>query len=408
MTNPSPQEPQNSIPERRKRAAAGVTFDEMIGIIVAFSTIGAILFWSLRDKQSTFANNFDWAKNPNVLVADEDEIDSVANSDASVKFKGSDAQEEKLAIVNNSSEPNRPVVVAPGDSGFGTTGEVAPKSYRLETAKKIAPITGVAVIPELTRPNTQNPQDLDVDSGKVDPPEIPEPSLDSTKEQPSGIAPDKAPDPTSTPSTPQDPAATTEMPNDVEPSYWAYPFVKQMSEQALVPDFADDSNFEPDKLITRASMATLISQAFPDQPKTQSIKQFKDVTNNNAIAADIDQAVRIGFMQGYSDQEFRPLENIPRYQVLVTLASGLGLKPSQNAEQVLQKFSDGTNIPDWSKQQVAAAIEAGLAVNRPDFAQDALNPDESATRAEVAAMIHQALVKTGKLKAIDSEYLLNP
>ena len=198
------------------------------------------------------------------------------------------------------------------------------------------------------------------------------------------------------------------MPDDVAPSYWAYPFVKQMSDKQLVAELTEDEDFEPDKLITRASMATLISQAFEDRPSTKSIKKFNDVTNKNAIAADIDKAVSTGFMQGYSDDEFRPLENIPRYQVLVTLATGLGLKPSQDSSAILQKFGDSTNMPDWAKEQVAAAAEAGLIVNRPGVAPNLLSPDASATRAEVAAMIHQALVQTGKLNAIESEYILKP
>ncbi|MGD1918920.1 MAG: S-layer homology domain-containing protein [Pleurocapsa sp.] len=155
-------------------------------------------------------------------------------------------------------------------------------------------------------------------------------------------------------------------------------------------------------------MATLISQAFDNTPKNEAIKKFEDVSNQNAIAADIDQAVRMGFMQGYSDDEFRPFDNIPRYQVLVTLATGLGLTPSQDASQILQKFGDGANMPDWAKQQVAAAVESGLVVNRPNVASDSLSPNESATRAEVSAMIHHALVKTGKLEPLESEYILKP
>ncbi|MCC0176914.1 S-layer homology domain-containing protein, partial [Waterburya agarophytonicola K14] len=211
-------------------------------------------------------------------------------------------------------------------------------------------------------------------------------------------------EPKSTATTPE----KTEIPEDIAPTYWAYPFVKQMSDQGLVADLTEDQDFEPDKLITRASMATLISQAFDNKPKNKAIKKFEDVTNKNAIAADIDKAVGMGFMQGYSDDEFRPLENIPRYQVLVTLATGLGLKPSQDATQILQKFGDGSDLPDWAKQQVAAAAEAGLIVNRPNVAANSLSPNKSATRAEVAAMIHQALVKTGKLKPLESEYILKP
>ena len=62
MTNPSPPEPRNSIPEpipeRRRRPATGVTFDEMIAMIVAFSTIGTILFWAIGGRNSKLASNF--------------------------------------------------------------------------------------------------------------------------------------------------------------------------------------------------------------------------------------------------------------------------------------------------------------------------------------------------------------
>ncbi len=208
----------------------------------------------------------------------------------------------------------------------------------------------------------------------------------------------------------EEPVATTpdrvKTPQDVDPGYWAYPFVRGMNSQLDIPEFGDDQNFEPDKQITRAGMATLISQAFKTKPENEGLKNFKDVTNKNAIAADIDKAVRTGFMQGYSDDEFRPLENIPRYQVLVTLATGLGLEPSQDPEQILQKFGDGAEMPDWAKKQVAAASEAGLIVNSPKLDGDVLAPNQSATRAEVAAMIHQALVKTGEVEPLESEYIV--
>ena len=200
----------------------------------------------------------------------------------------------------------------------------------------------------------------------------------------------------------------TEMPRDVTAEDWAYPFVKQMSDRGLVSALTGDQNFEPNKLITRASMATLISRAFDTQPETQGIKQFQDVTNRNEIAADIDKAVRLGFMKGYSENTFRPLENIPRYQVLVALATGLDLKPSQDADQILQKLNGSENLPDWAKEQIAAAYEAKLIVNRPEFGKNSLRPNRSATRAEVAAMIHQALVHEGKLKPLESEYILQP
>ena len=375
MTNSSPQDPQNSIPERRKRLAGGVTVDEMIGIIVAFSTIGTILFWSLGSKRSGLIDSLGLGRVSNLLSTESERIEPGTN------FTGiTDADSSELTSRLSASESVRTSTSRTQD--FDLTSAVKQKSYQLDSEAKLVPLAGVATLPSLTTKPDGNQGDGTTDNVNTG---------TTAKTEPQTTVADQ-----------------TEMPNDVTPSYWAYPFVKQMSDEALVPEFTDDRDFAPDNLISRAGMAKLISQAFDMQPETQGAKKFKDVTNEQAIAADIDKAVSTGFMQGYSDDEFRPWENISRYQVLVALATGLGLKPSQDTDRILQKFADGKDIPDWAKQQVAAAAEARLIVNPPGYAKNTLMPNQPATRAEVAAMIHQALVKTGKLKPIESEYILNP
>ncbi len=90
--------------------------------------------------------------------------------------------------------------------------------------------------------------------------------------------------------------------------------------------------------------------------------------------------------------------------MLVALASGLELKPSQNPQQTLKIFKDMDQIPSWAVAGVAAATEAGLVVNYPD--QNTLNPNQSATYGEVASMIYQGLVYQGKVKPIASDYII--
>ena len=364
MTNSSPQPPQDSQNPQEpinSRRRAGISFDEMIAIVVAFATIAAILFWSLGNRKGGFAHNFrgqnDW------LSLNSEEATETGITESRVNVMGK-ADSDSLELASRLREQESPAIFLPEESqGVNISSQAKQKSFTLDSGAKLIPLAGVATLPAI----------------KADP------------KIPKAATPGKA-----------------EVPEDVTPSYWAYPFVKQLGDQALVTEFADDQAFEPDQLITRAAMATLISQAFEQKPVTEKIKQFTDVTNQNAIVVDIDKAVKTGFMQGYSDEEFRPLENIPRYQVLVTLATGLGLKPSQNADKILQKFGDGTDMPDWAKEQVAAATEAGLVVNRPGFSSNSLKPNESATRAEVAAMIHQALVHNGKLEPLKSQYIVKP
>ena len=413
MTNSSPQEPQNPTPETRKRAAGGVTFDEMIAIVVAFSTIGAILFWSLGGRKGRIASNFGLGRQSSSLTGEDIGfgLGSIGR-DSRINIRGSalerdDFRTEERELTDGSS------FIDLGDRReVGIRSRVEREPYELDSSRTLAPFgVGTAALPFLA-----DRSDVDrrfgignfnrADDGDTPVAVTPKPTERPDRTTPKATTPEKAEPQTTTPKTAV--SDDIEMPDDVVPSYWAYPFVKRMSDRALVPDFTEDQDFEPDKLITRAGMATLISQAFDNKPENENIKKFNDVTNQNAIAEDVDEAVRMGFMQGYSDNEFRPLENIPRYQVLVTLATGLGLKPSQDADLILQQFDDGSDIPDWAKQQVAAAAEANLIVNRPNVASNSLSPNESATRAEVAAMIHQALVRTGKLEPIESEYILQP
>ncbi|MGK7893205.1 MAG: S-layer homology domain-containing protein, partial [Xenococcus sp. (in: cyanobacteria)] len=191
--------------------------------------------------------------------------------------------------------------------------------------------------------------------------------------------------------------------SDVNEQYWAYPFIAKLAAEKLIPD-AD--SFDPDAPITRAGMAGLINQAFKDSPAIAATKQFKDVpTDDNEVVEDINKAVAIGFMKGYSDEQFSPEQNIPRYQVLVALATGLQLEPSGDTETILENFGDREILPPWSLDKVAAATEAGFVINRPGFEPTSLKPNEPATRAEVAAMIYQSLANSGKLPVIESEYI---
>lgn len=206
-----------------------------------------------------------------------------------------------------------------------------------------------------------------------------------------------------TPPTVPPEAATTQPADisDVPETHWAYPFIRPMFDQGYLPDLPD-SGFQPDQTLTRAELAALISQAFGNAPREGTSLTFEDVPDSHWAASAIDNAVAQGFMNGYAEGDFRPDQDVPRYEVLVALATGLALSPSPAPDQTLQAFVDLDPLPDWARSHVAAATEGGLVVNHPN--PDQLQPTQSATRAEIVAMIHQALVAQGELPAVESEY----
>lgn len=190
---------------------------------------------------------------------------------------------------------------------------------------------------------------------------------------------------------------------DVPPDYWARPYINALSARGIVNGYAGDY-FRPNQTITRAEFAALLQDAFDNKPISGTTK-YKDIETNFWGIPAINSATNTGFLQGYPGDVFRPTQEIPRVQALVAIASGLKLPTTSSSEQVLQSYQDATQIPNYAKEKVAAATSAGIVANYPD--RNLLAPNRNATRAEVAAMIYQAMVKTGKLEPIESAYVGN-
>ncbi|WP_052050719.1 S-layer homology domain-containing protein [Leptolyngbya sp. KIOST-1] len=205
--------------------------------------------------------------------------------------------------------------------------------------------------------------------------------------------------PATVPDAPQGAATQPLDISDVPPTHWAYPFIRPMFDQGYLPDFPE-GGFQPDQPLSRAELAALLSQAFGNDAAAES--NFSDVPENYWAAAAIDRAVAQDFMSGYPEGDFRPDQAVPRYEVIVSLVSGLGLEPPPAPEQSLQPFIDFNAMPEWAIPQVAAAADNNLLVNYP--ARDQIKPAQAATRAEIVAMIHQALVQRGELPTVESEY----
>lgn len=363
MTNSSPPEP----PQPKRPV---VSFSEFVAIIVAFTTIGVILFWSWDDQK----NGSVFRQGKKIFA-----VNQTTQSDSSSILNLPVLSSPK--IIPNQSETFFP------DTFINQEQESSLRTDRL--SEKSAPL------PDFSTPPQQE--------------EISKSSLETA---PALITPTDTPETTGTElrptATPEKSIKTTDSPtafNDVPNDYWAYPFITALAQEELLVSLSGN-NFQPDRLVTREQLAANIEKAFR-QEASQDLIDFEDVSQNTETANKIDEAVRTGFLKGYPGQTFRPDRPVPRLQVLVALVSGLGLEPSKDADAILSNYQDVESIPAWAKEQIAAAIEAGLVVNRPGFDQKNLNLNEPATRAEVAATIHQGLVKTGRLEKITPEYIIN-
>jgi hypothetical protein len=191
--------------------------------------------------------------------------------------------------------------------------------------------------------------------------------------------------------------------SDVQSNYWAADFIQELSQRGVIAGFPDGT-FRPDEGVTRAQFAAMIRKAF-QKPKKRDAIRFVDVSSTYWAFTAIQEAYTTGFMAGYPGGRFEPEQNIPRQQVLTSLANGLEYTASGNVETILQQYySDGNQIAGFARSPIAAATEKRMVVNYPNV--KFLQPTQIATRAQVAAFIYQALVSTNQATAINSPYIV--
>ena len=184
-------------------------------------------------------------------------------------------------------------------------------------------------------------------------------------------------------------------------SNWAKNYIDALAAQKIISGF-EDGTFRPDEPVTRVQFAAIVNKAFASLPGPQGSIAFKDIQPNFWGAEAIQAAFQKGFMSGYPDFTFRPNQQIPRVEALVSLASGLKL--SSTSTDALSFYQDAAQIPSWATGAIAAATDRRLVVNYPRVKE--LNPTRPATRAEIAAFVYQALAGAGQLPAIPSPYVV--
>lgn len=189
---------------------------------------------------------------------------------------------------------------------------------------------------------------------------------------------------------------------DVE-GHWATDFIDGLVQREILRGFPDGS-FQPEGKLARVAYAAAIANAFNLPRQLGTRRSFRDVPANYWGAAAIRKATEMGFISGFGDGTFRPNSYLTRVQALVSLVSGLGLTGGNL--DVLGLYRDRAQIPSYALTAVAIATEKRLVTNFPDLGR--LNPLRAISRGELAAVLYQALVTTGRATPVTSPYIVNP
>jgi S-layer homology domain len=182
---------------------------------------------------------------------------------------------------------------------------------------------------------------------------------------------------------------------------WAEPFIKILTDKNIIAGYPDGT-YRPDQPITRAEFAALLNKAFDLQPIRAS-RSFRDVPQNYWAAPVIDKAYRAGFLAGYPNNTFGPTQNIIRIESLVALVNGSKLQPDGSPNRVDELFTDAAQVPSYGRDAIVAATQKCVSVSVSYPVDKTYDPNRVATRADVAASLHQILVAAGRLPALATD-----
>jgi parallel beta-helix repeat protein len=326
------------------------------------------------------------------------------------------ANRDTGVVIGTAANPDLGTVASPGGNIVrGNNPTKQPKTFDIENTttntiaavgndidKTSGPIDFTATaVPTPTPIPTPTPTVIPTPTPTVTPTPTPTPLPTVTPTPTPAVTP--LPTPTPTPTVTPTPTGTSAF-KDIPANYWAKGFIETLAAQGIISGFTDGT-FRPDAPVTRAQFAALINKAYAPAPVREATN-FGDVPSSYWAFSAIQTASKGGYMAGYTDGTFKPEQNIPRVQLVVAIANGVGYGRQPADQTQLTKLSDGASIPDYGKNPVAAAMKRNILVNFPTPATFA--PNRQATRAEVAALIYQSLVDLGRVPAVNSPYIFKP
>ena len=205
-------------------------------------------------------------------------------------------------------------------------------------------------------------------------------------DQPVGPVTPVNPGKPSTPTTPDKPTDGFKF-TDVSRNDWFYGDVSYVYENGIM-DGVSAETFAPNATLTRGMIVTILYR-MENKPAVTGASKFTDVDANEWYGAPVAWAAENGIVTGYSETTFGPNDPVTREQlaaILYRYAVYKGMS-AVTREQNLSRFTDADQISAYAVPAMNWAVGKGL-INGAD---GKLSPKASATRAQVAAIIHRYL-----------------
>ena len=176
---------------------------------------------------------------------------------------------------------------------------------------------------------------------------------------------------------------------DVSEKDWFYGDVMFVYENGLMLG-TSKTLFSPHGTATRGMMATILWR-MEGSPAPKGKNSFTDVEAGKWYADAITWTAENGIFAGYGKDKFGPDDPITREQLAAIFYRYADYKGYDlTVKGDLDKFKDADKITDYAKTAMQWAVGSGLVKGK---SGNLLDPQGTATRAEIAAMLHRFIEK---------------
>lgn len=172
---------------------------------------------------------------------------------------------------------------------------------------------------------------------------------------------------------------------DVSTDSWYFQAVNYVTEKGVMSGVGQDT-FAPNATLTRAMIAQML-YSLEGKPEAGA-PAFTDVASDAWYAKAVAWANEKGLVTGVGEGVFAPDSPVTREQLALILSSYAKTKgyAAEDKGIDLKSYADFSSISPWALDGMDWAVNAGLISGK---GADTLAPTDSATRAEVAAMLMQ-------------------
>jgi len=174
---------------------------------------------------------------------------------------------------------------------------------------------------------------------------------------------------------------------DLASDHWATKDIDYISSTGLMRGMTA-TNFEPNVTLTRGMLVTILYR-LENEPAVNTNMGFIDVDLAQYYAKAVAWAKANGIVNGVSEDRFAPDSQITREQmaaIMCNYAEHKGYDISVGENTNILSYDDFSNISEYAIASMQYAAGSGLFKGR---TPSTINPQDTATRAETAAILHR-------------------